>query len=176
MQKTSIPIFLFIILLSSALYSEPKSHEKMWGTEYISFIKKIPADRKYREFKPSDRPGYSNRIINFLKSIDPGVKNDLKILRIPGKPATDYLFMKNRLYSVTENWGIVDKSLAEKILQSLLKKYKKPVKKEKGTLSIYTFVKGRTKIILYQKPQDNFTVKVRLYTYSMDLFSSMFAR
>ncbi len=176
MHKKSIPIFLFIILISSTLYSEPKIHDKMWGTEYISFIRKIPAHSTYREFKPSDRPGYSNRIINFMMTIDPEIKNDLKILRIPGKPAADYLFVKNRLYSVTENWGIVDKSLAEKILQSLLKEYRKPEKKEKGLLSIYTFVKGRTKIILYQKPQDNFTVKVRLYIYSMDLFSFMFAR
>jgi hypothetical protein len=168
---TSLTLFLLIILSPEISFS----YEKVWGTDYKKFIESIDRGTDYTEFDPADKPDYRNRIAVFIYSLNKGAEGEIKIVRLKINPETDYLFYRGKLCGITENRGLINITEGEKILKNLTRKFGDPEADRKSSLYIYTFKKGRTRIILYQQLIDNKSMRCRVYSYTNDIFNTLFS-
>jgi len=176
-MKSLIQI-MTVLLLSAIVILYPAksySYEESWGTEYDIFIESLDRNIKYTEFDPSDKPDYKNRITGFINSLNSTARKEIKIVRLKITPETDYLFYGRKLCGITENRGIIKIKQGETILKDLTGKFGKPEADKKSSLYIYTFKKGRTRIILYQQLIDNKSMRCKVYSYTNDIFNSLFS-
>ncbi len=171
--KTITGLTLFLILILSPGISYP--YEKAWGTEYKEFIESIDRGTRYTEFDPADKPDYKNRIAVFIYSLNKGAEREIKIVRLKINPETDYLFYRGKLCGITENRGLININEGETILKNLTSKFGNPEADKKSSLYVYTFKKGRTRIILYQQLLDNKSMRCRIYSYTNDIFNTLFS-
>ncbi len=171
--KTITGLILFLILILLPEISFP--YEKIWGTKYNIFIKSLDRKIEYTEFDPSEKPDYKNRITGFINSLNSSAGKEIKIVRLKITPETDYLFYGGRLCGITENRGEIKIKEGEKILKDLTLKFGNPETDKKSSLYIYTFKKGRTRVILYQHLIDNMTMRCKVYSYTNDIFNSLFS-
>ena len=124
----------------------------------------------YSTFRPEEKPEYSNRIIDFFSTMNPEERAVITIVKIPGTPEMDYCFFNEKLYSISEEWGNMDRTRAHNLLKSLVEKYSEPSTDEKNTNIIYSFKKNKTKILVYKNVIDEKSVQIKIYYYSTDLF------
>jgi hypothetical protein len=161
-------IFIFI---NSPLNSA--DYDTIWGNEKNIFLTGCKPD-KYLMFKAKDDPDFKNRIIDFFTSMSSGNHIDITVIRINGKPEIDYCFFNNKLYSVSENWGEIDKGTAEKIIQSIRKEYSAQGTEKRDSGVLYSFKKNKTKIVYQQNISGSGSVRVTVFYYSTDLFRMLF--
>ena len=169
---TAVLSFLFLLILHPG---KSHSYEKSWGTEYDIFIESLDRKIEYIEFDPSEKPDYKNRITGFINSLNSTAKKEIKIVRLKITPETDYLFYGRKLCGITENRGVIKIKQGETILKDLTRKFGNPEADKKSSLYIYTFKKGRTRVILYQQLIDNMTMRCKVYSYTNDIFNSLFS-
>lgn len=170
-----IRLISLILIAASINADADNSFEKYWGKDYSSFIASIEKTAEYTVFNPEEKPDYKNRIVGFITSLNSESKKDLKVVRVMAKPETDYLFFNRRLCAVTENMGVIPLKTGENLLKDLTRKYGHPEKEKKSSLYVYTFRRGRTRVILYQQLIDNSRMRCRVYGYTNDIFNSLFS-
>ncbi len=167
--KTKNIILLIIAVLTTVnplISAEP---EKLWGISKTELISRLKLEN-YSTFKPEDNPEYSNKIIDFFSTMNPEERAVITVIKSPGTPEMEYCFFNEKLYSVSEVWGNVERNKAHNILKSLVEKYSQPSTDEKNPYSIYSFKKNKTKILVYKKAIDEKSVQIKVYYYSTDLF------
>lgn len=162
---------ILITLLSQTIAlplfsSEP---EKLWGISRTDLISRYKLEN-YLLFKPEDNPEYSNRIIDFFSTMNPEERTVITIIKTNGNPVTDYCFFNEKLYSLTEEWGNLDRTSAHNLIKTLKDKYTEQSMEEKSPNIIYSFKKNKTKVLLYKKAIDERSVQIKIFYYSTDLF------
>ena len=162
---------ILITLLTPAIAvplfsSEP---EKLWGISRTELISRYKLEN-YLLFKPEDNPEYSNRIIDFFSSMNPEERALITIIKTNGNPVTDYCFFNEKLYSVTEEWGNLDRTKAHNLIKTFKDKYTEQSMEDKSPNIIYSFKKNKTKVLLYKKAIDERSVQIKIFYYSTDLF------
>ncbi len=165
-------ILLFVLILTIIAPLSPSEFEQLWGMSKSDLIARFKL-KDYSTFKPEDHPEYNNRIIKFFNSMNSDGKTAITILRIDGKPETDYCFFNEKLYSVSEEWGNVEKGRANDLLKSIECSYSSISTEKKNPDIIYSFKKNKTKVLLYTKFIDDKSVRLKVFYYSTDLFSMM---
>ena len=164
-------LFIIFILSPGILYS----YEQVWGRDYKKFIDSIDRVIEYTEFDPADKPDYKNRIVSFIYSLNRAANKEIRIVRLKLNPETDYLFYGRKLCGITENRGLINIKEGEIILNNLTRRFGVPEAEKKSSLYIYTFKKNRTRIILYQQILDNNTMRCKVYSYTNDIFNTLFS-
>lgn len=160
-------IFLFLVF---SLNSYTQEYFNYWGINQKEFIKSLPADSEYLIFKPDDEPEYSNKIISFFQTMG-GSDVSVNILRIKGRPVRDYCFFNNRLYSVTEDWREIPSTDTEKLVNNYNRLFTRLSSEMKDGVTINSYVKEKTKIIIYRKQIDDNRFKVKILFYTNDVFN-----
>ena len=162
-------ILLTIAILTTVnplISAEP---EKLWGISKTELISRLKLEN-YSTFKPEDNPEYSNKIIDFFSTMNPDERAVITIIKSPGSPEIEYCFFNEKLYSISEEWGNVDRNKAHNILKALVDRYAEPLTDGKNLYTIYSFKKNKTKILVYKKAIDEKSVQIKVYFYSTDLF------
>jgi hypothetical protein len=140
-----------------------------WGMSKDDTIKKHISSGNYASFTPSAKPEYDNKILSFILAINSDIKDKILILRKEGKPEQDFLFIRDKLYSVMENYGVIPAAEFDKIISRLSSEYKNPnIQKDKNTVT-YSFYGKETKVLVlsYEKQK---LVDCRVYHYASKLF------
>ncbi len=162
-------IYTFILLFfTSVLHAQEYSSQ--WGISQTDFMRTIPPSAEFYTLKPDEVPDSNNRIITFFKTMS-GEGITIDILRIKGQPVKDYCFFNNRLYSVTEEWNYISFRNADKLINAFGSTYTSIGKEQKDGVTIYSFTKDKTKIIIYRKPVDSSYEKIKILFYTNDVFN-----
>lgn len=165
-------ILLIIINLLTANPLSPVQFEIPWGISRTDLISRFKLEN-YSIFKPEEKPNYSNKIIDFFNSMDSDQKVRIVILRTGSKPEIDYCFFNEKLYSISEEWGYIDRNKAFDLLKTINEKYNDTTTQEKTSNIIYSFKKDTTKVLLVKKVIDEKSVQMRIFYYSVNLFSML---
>ena len=168
-KKIILPLILTLIMILPLF---PAELEKLWGISKTDLTGSLKLEN-YSTFKPEEKPGYNNKIIDFFSSMNPEERAAIFIIRTHGNPEIDYCFFNEKLYSVSEEWGDIDKLRAQDLLKTLKDKYSEISTEEKNPFIIYSFKKGKTKVLLYKKVIDEKSVHIKIFYYSSDLFSML---
>lgn len=145
--------------------------ESLWGISKSDLIKKLKVD-VYEIFKPSDKPQYKNRVIDFFTTMCSEEKSEIIILRIAGNPEIDYIFFNDKLFSVSEEWGEIDRNRAKGLIKSIETDYNGS-QTAGSTDGLYSFRKNRTKVLIQKKDINSGSSRFRVFYYSMDLFNML---
>jgi len=168
-----------LIIISAVIFyllphSDAKPYEELWGKNSEQLKKLVSKDKRIYSFDPAKQLRYRNRIYSLFTSM--GVNSEyINILRLEGNPLIDFMFYKNKLYSATEDWRNTKKSNIEKLKIMLKKRYGKADIQFKDDLTIYSYKKNRTVVILYTKEIDNSSSRCKVYYYSKKIFNTLFA-
>ncbi len=160
---------LMLIISALPLYAK----EPSWGTPYRDFVRSRSSSLLL-EFKPSEKPGYKHKILTFITGINPEIVSDVKVVRIRSNPVKDYMFVKEKLYTILENWDVISAKSEKELYSRLRRKYGKPDVKNDGNLRVISFKKGRTKVIYYRLTYSNGTALCKVYFYTTRLFRMLF--
>jgi hypothetical protein len=171
MLKKFLIVTVAFIFLANPVH--PAEYETFWGNDRNNFINTQKSE-KYYIFKIKEKPDYKNRIVDFFESMNTNDKVNITIVRVNGKPEIDYCFFNEKLYSVSEDWGEIDIATADKLINTIKKKYSNQSVENKNSKIIYSFNRDKTKILFMQSILNEKTVKVRIYYYSADLFGILF--
>jgi len=144
-----------------------------WELSFDDFKKMLPKQTRHIIFKPEEKPGYSNKIINFIKAIAPKQSAKIIIIRIGTNPGVDYLFINKRLYSAMLDWGIVSAESAGTIISRLASEYKVQSVEKGEQESTYSFKNNKTDIILYTTRVSDSTLKCIIYFYTKKMFKKL---
>lgn len=140
-----------------------------WGISKEETIKRHLPSGNYTSFSPATKPEYDNKILSFILAINSDIKDKILIIRGEGNPQRDYLLIRDKLYSVMENYGVISSSDFEKVISKLSADYKTPnIQKDKNTVT-YSFYGKDTKVLVlsYEKQK---LVDCRVYHYASKLF------
>ncbi len=167
--------FLAIILATglciapvNAMEAETPLYE--WGALLVKFKQTLPADEKYIEFTPSERPKYKNRMLNYITAIDNNLYKKIKILRILSSPSIDYLFVNNKLYTMMENWGTIGPDEELLIRARLGHRYGNPTVQRDKNFYIYSYNTNKTKVFWYLMKLHDAKSDCMIYYYPRQLF------
>lgn len=146
-----------------------------WEMSRKDLIKKLSeSDVRYKEIKPGREPRYENKIMDYIVAIDENLKGSIGILRTRTVPERDYLFIKEKLYSVLEKYGTIPREQVNAIIGQLQARYGKPqVRHEKAT-AIYSFEGSGTKVLLHSSTVYK-SVDCQVYYYAGILFRRLVA-
>ncbi len=168
-----------ILLLLACLNLLPdsataKSYEELWEMDENQLRKMIPGKREFSYFDPNKQLEYKNRIFSLFTSM--GINQEyLNIMRLHGYPMIDFMFYRGKLYSATEDWRNAKNGDLDKLKTDLQKRYGQPETAGRDDLTIYTYKKDRTVVILYSRKNDNLTSRCKVYYYSKKIFNRLFA-
>ena len=171
-KKIKLTVILTLALINPLMTAEM---ETLWGISKPDLINRLQLEN-YSTFKPSEKPEYSNRIIDFFNSMASDQKFNITIIRTGFKPEIDYCFFNEKLYSISENWGNIDITNAGDLLRTLKKQYSEISAENKDQCLIYSFKKDKTKVVFYKKSDGTNSVNVNIFYYSTTLFSMLFAQ
>lgn len=166
-------LFLIILTVTIAHQLSAADPEVLWGISKDSLINRLKLEN-YTTFKPEDRPEYNNRIINFFTSMNPEAKTSILILRAPGSPEIDYCFFNERLYSISENWGDIDKNKVLNLENTIKTKYSDLSPGDNNSNMILSFQKNKTKGVLCKQIVNENTIHINIFYYSVSLFNLLF--
>jgi hypothetical protein len=163
-------VFLLMILITAAMTgnkSELTAAEKYrWKEKYSTYSETFFSSANKETFGPDDKKDYTNKIMNYVISLDPTVKRKIKILRINSRPETDYLFLNNRLFCVLENWNHIPTAKVQQLTAYLNANYGNPQIERDANLHIYSYKTSQSKVVMYQKHLPGGTVKCKIYFYT----------
>lgn len=146
-----------------------------WEMSRKDLIKKLSgADVRYKEIKPGREPRYENKIMDYIIAIDENLKGSIGILRTRTVPERDYLFIKDRLYSVLEKYGIIPREQVNAIIGQLQARYGKPRVRNENATAIYSFEGSGTKVLLHSSTVYR-SVDCQVYYYAGILFRRLVA-
>lgn len=165
--RTIITTIITITLLNPL---NPADTIKLWGISQAELISRLKLEN-YTSFRPEEKPEYSNRVIDFFSAMNPEDRGMINIIKAQGTPETDYCFFNEKLYSITEEWKNTDRVNAHRLLLELKAKYNEPSVEEKNSSTVYSFKKGKTKVLVYKKTIDEKNLQIKIFYYSTDLFS-----
>jgi hypothetical protein len=144
-----------------------------WGASKDAVIKEyLQNDKNIIRFKPSEKPEYKNKILTYIVAIDADLANSIDIIRSSTRPEKDFLFVKDRLYSILENRGPIGKSSEDRLINELKSAYGNPgIQKDNQSL-IYSFKDNETKVLLILSKEAGSSV-CTLYYYASKLFKML---
>jgi len=164
---------IFIFLMLQSAYVLPFFKSDSWGITQEEVIKKyLSPEEKYTEFLVSEKPEYNNKILSYIVAIDSDLKSKIKILQTSKKPAKDYLFVKNRLYSILVDYGIIANDKENKILEEIKKEFGDPSIQKDKQISIYSFKDNKTKVLVLSWPRPGGR-ECKVYYYANALFKML---
>lgn len=170
---TTVMIYLLFPLLSIHAMDTSAVYESLWGTSLDEFKKGLDPDRPYIQFSPAEKPDYKNKILSYITAIDENLSKEIIILRTLTAPETDYLFVKNKLYTIMENWDIVDLKKQNDIMDGLKKKFGEPSLQKDENFYIYSFNSRDSKVLLYVLKLPDDRARCRVYLYTNKLFKML---
>lgn len=165
----SVAALAAIFFICMPIISFSNNEEYRWGISREETIKRYLPSENYTSFSPASKPEYENKILSFILAINIDIKDKITILRGEGAPQRDYLLIRDKLYSVMENYGVISASDFEKVISKLSSEYKAPnIQKDKNTVT-YSFYGKDTKVLVlsYEKQK---LVDCRVYHYASKLF------
>ncbi len=164
-------IILIVSLLYTSAYSLPVKFQ--WGTPIETIKNSHKPGETCTLFKPKERPDYKNKILGFILGIDANAADRILILRTGSDPRIDYLFVNNRLYTVMEDYGIVNETRIRGIQSALERLYGPHHLKQDSNLYIYSYKNDTTRVLFYVIRQSEERNQCRLYLYTSRLFSTL---
>jgi len=167
------PVLFFVIFLSFSndLFSSLKFDK--WGISQKRIMNSIiSTETNYITFTPDDNPKYKNKILHYIIAINNQNKNNIKIIRSKFYPEKDYLFVKDKLYSILENYGLITNKKLNEIIQKLETNYGSPIIQKDKKLVIYTFSNKKTKVLLLSQSKHS-KIKCKVYFYANNLFKML---
>jgi len=167
----TITVIIIILLCVNNNYSAPADFP--WGAGIHIVSQGIGRDSEYSKFRLSDMDGYKNIIVSYMTDVDKNIKNDIVVLRTKSGTVTDYIFVKDRLYTVSRDWNIVDTEKEAWIRRAITDKYGTASVKEDGGFWIYSYSTGNTKVLYYRVRTSPNTYRCRVYYYTKNLFKML---
>jgi len=163
-------LFTFLILIK-CLDIYGIKYEEIWGMNKEDFLSKNhDCENVDISSLKSDEDSVKSKINLFFNSIK-GESNKLEILRKKGNPEKDFCFFNEKLYVVTEDWGKQNLSKAREISRTLENTYKFVKNEVAGKLTTTTFLKDKTKIILYKKELSPEYFAISIVFYDTQIFN-----
>jgi len=175
----SVAIIMTVIAFTVILFA-PNAFATLsgltWGISKSECVQKFSyTDADIRAFSPSDDSRYENRIMNYIVAIDSDLKSDITIFRTVKSPIRDLLFVKNRLYSILEDYGTVSAAVERRTLESLKKSYGEPSIQRDKQVVIYSFQDANTKVIMIST-QKGSGYDCKVYYYAARLFKMLMTK
>ncbi|MBN2160406.1 MAG: hypothetical protein JW807_13515 [Spirochaetes bacterium] len=163
------------LILSAAITLTPAGAaiQYEWGTELEKVKKSLPSDRESTQFTPRDKQNYKNKILSYITAIDADLADKIIILRLETRPVTDFLFVKDRLYTVMEDWGRVDEKTEKEIHAKLAGLYGKPLVQQDKSFFIYSYSNDTTKVLYYLMKLPEGKSQCKVYYYTRQLFKML---
>jgi hypothetical protein len=146
-----------------------------WGTLLEKVKGTTPAGNEIIQFTPGEKPKYKNRILNYITAIDTKLRDKIIILKVKSQPEIDYLFVNNKLYSIMENWGQIDKKTEKEIQSNLSKQFGSPFLQQDKNFYIYSFSSDKTKVLWYLIKLPEGASSCKVYYYTKQLFRMLIA-
>ena len=174
----AVCIIICVVFLSTAFLTASKAEssgsisaqDPRWGITLDDFTKHLGENIRYIRFTPKDKPDYKNKIMSYITAIDNAYLSHILIIRTMTVPETDYLFVKGKLYTVLEDWHVVNAKKQDSILNDLTKRYGKASIAKDGNFSITSFNTPVTKVLFYKLVYADGTAKCKVYYYTNKLF------
>lgn len=156
-----------ILACISRLYAAP-AYE--WGTPLDQLKKSLPSDKETTQFTPKEKPNYKNKLLSYITAIDGNLVDKIIIVRLKSRPAMDYLFVNNKLYTIMENWGKVDEKTQKEIETNLSGQFGQPLVQQDKNFYIYSYNSDKTKVLYYIMKNTDGTSTCKVYYYTRKLF------
>jgi len=170
-QIRHLKILITLLILLNYLDIYGIKYEEIWGMNKTEFISKNQdCENIDISSLKTDEDSVRNKINLFFNSIK-GESHKLEILRKKGNPEKDFCFFNEKLYVVTENWGKQNISKAREITKTLENSYKIVKNEAAGKLTTTTFLKDKTKIILYKKEISSQYFDINIVFYDTEIFN-----
>ncbi len=178
MKGATAAVLCLVMAGAVLLAAAGKGHSQemgVWEMSRKELIKNLSAAGiRYKEIRPGREPRYENKIMSYVIAIDENVTDSIGILRTRTVPERDYLFIKEKLYSVLEKYGTIPRGQVNAIIGQLQARYGKPqVRYEKAT-AIYSFEGSETKVLLHSSTVYQ-SVDCQVYYYAGILFRRLVA-
>ena len=141
-----------------------------WGITLDDFTKNLGDNVRSIRFTPKDKPDYKNKLMSYITAIDNAYLSHILIIRTMTVPQTDYLFIKGKLYTILEDWHVVNAKKQDSILNDLKKRYGEASIAKDGNFSIISFNTPATKVLFYKLVYADGTAKCKVYYYTNKLF------
>ncbi len=164
-------IIVLIILIASNSFAKKITYK--WGMTSEALVKQFSTTIKYKKFQPHEKRRYRNKVLSYITAIDKNLEKKVYIYRSVTNPAVDYLFLKNKLLIVLEDWGNINIRTIKNLKKTLKKKYGKADIQENRGLTITSYKKNNTKVLHYSKKLPDNTYKCKVYYYASDLFTML---
>jgi hypothetical protein len=172
-KRIASAILVIGMLISSGLAgSFSLQNYKQWGISRDEVISKYLAADKFTEFKPSARPEYENKIMNYIVAIDSGLKDRIQILRGGKGPRADYLFVDEKLYCVLEDYDLISVAALGELVKGMSSIYGKSNIQKDRSMTIYSFFSSETKVLVLASVKSG-RVEVKAYYYASKLFKML---
>lgn len=162
------PGALALILTCISLLAAAPAYE--WGTPLDKVKSTLPSDRESTQFTPREKPKYKNKLLSYITAIDGELVDKIIIVRLNGRPVTDYLFVNNKLYTIMENWGSIDEKTVKEIETGLNGRYGQPLVQQDKNFFIYSYNSDTTKVLYYIMKNTDGTAACKVYYYTKKLF------
>lgn len=176
-------IYISILIVMASLtirlflpYAQATLTGLTWGITKTECDQAFPfTDKDVRVFSPADDNKYENRIMNYIIAIDTDLKSDIVIYRTLKAPVKDFLFVKNRLYSILEDYGNISSSEEQRTIDSLKKTYGEPSVLRDKNVVIYSYQDANTKVIMISSQKGN-AYNCKAYYYASKLFKMLMTK
>ncbi|MBN2403473.1 MAG: hypothetical protein JXN64_13930 [Spirochaetes bacterium] len=146
---------LFAIVLNAFtfdLYSADLFNK--WGISREAATKKfIRSNEATTVFTPVKNPDYENKIMNMVKlilrNVDADTDKNITVVTTKTNPRKDFLFFKNKLFSVLEAYNTISRDELKTVIKKLTAQYGEPNYNPGSEMEIYFISTKVTKIIVH---------------------------
>lgn len=166
-----ITLIAFLVLLPLLQVKADDEAKKEWGIS-IDQLKKNITGTPYTEFSPDTTPNYENKILNYIIAIDNNFKSKTKVIQLSNSPVCDYLFVKNKLYSVKNDFGSTTAKVFNDKMAALTKVYGMPAIQQDSSMTTHSFADENTKVLVISSKKQN-NIEFTVYYYPAKLFKML---
>lgn len=166
--------FLLIIFLStfSTIFSSQLSVLKSipWYCSKQNAIDTYLKDKKHVHFHITNQTSYKNQIVSYIRRINKDKYGDIEVYSSKVSNKTDLLFIKEKLFSISQEIYNIDQTQKDSIFKQINSIYGSADVKKSGAFTNYNYESVSTKVqLITRRNGSNFDMKI--YYYPSDLFS-----
>jgi hypothetical protein len=169
-SSTSIVTILFTVICSSILWGNDPV-DRLWEKDIDDIKRNIK--KSTIQFTPRTNPDYKNKIIEFVNNMDSTVNKRMLIIRENTTPVKDYIFIRNKLYTIKETHGPLNKAKESNLRKSLGARFGTPNISSEKDCTVYSYSNSKTKILYYKYHNKNEISKCNVYYYTQKIFRMM---
>lgn len=172
-MHAAIVAYLLITLLPGLRGVSKAIDYTSWGAEKAHYItRNFSPETRYCEFTPASNPGYKNKIMSYIIALSDKFRDSISIVKTKTNPERDFLFVKNRLYSISEIYESLTDKKAQTIIQSLTASFGAPVVEKGASYTQYSYATAKTRVMARIFRREHRT-ECKIYYYSTDIFKRL---